>query len=257
MPNSKSENLIASAREITSNLPLLLGVLVIFSFLNIYMYYNLFKINIYQYIDVSELFFSESLFTLVLSSIVIIPVFFLLVSLFFSFFKYHPMYLLIVGILIFGCMYFLTNPQSDLNELTYDFLLSLALICYYYWARYSNNFGLLKFLNRLKIKNRLVYIFVLRNHQIIIYSSLLIIFFLSISNKSIARMENILKQGGKFKVDLLLNTFQKEIHTNKTFVFLGQTKNYYFFRNLKSDTNIIIPTSTIIEARLVRLRMSL
>lgn len=62
-------------------------------------------------------------------------------------------------------------------------------------------------------------------------------------------IHKVLSSGkGKFFVHLLLSG-NREIITNKSFVFLGETRNHYFFQNVKTHTNVIVPSSEVKEVR--------
>jgi hypothetical protein len=260
--NSKSEN-IKSYLELLSLASL---SLILVSFVDSYFYYSEFDIEVYKYIDASEVILS---FTNPLIDLLYLGVVFAALLGFYILALSQVKKLNAKGkrngvmrlFLVIPVMLLLNElskrfPPWEVDERYFDILqLNIIIIGVLLYSlpsaieKYnpSVKYFLLSNFDKIFIKTFLKYF----RFVVIVF-----IVFSHLHYRNYWKVTNLNQSGEKYKVDLYL-TDGREIHTHNDFVFVGSTKNYFFFRNLKSEINTVIPSSSVKEQRLKKVRRSL
>ncbi|HEU5292484.1 MAG TPA: hypothetical protein VFU05_17675 [Cyclobacteriaceae bacterium] len=252
--------------------------IVILSFLNLHFFYSGFGIQIYNYLDVSEIIFSLTAFFASLFSLLYFVVFLYLFirqkskneseqdtveteNKALLYFRNHKLrylrflhklfdgltpYILLTTILVALFSLYLAGsfPQSELlkSSMEYEFHSFLFIILLSgYITLLSIWIG-----KRTSVDKKDGYLFI---------SALLIntLLFLMIRNSKSSEL--IMAGHPKYSVEMTTN--HKRYSTNDSLVFIGNTKNYYFLYNRKSKESFIIPSNSILETKMHRLRFGL
>lgn len=224
-------------------LPLLGLTMAVIGLIDSILYYGRFDVNIISYLDVSEIIFlasdriiidSLAVISFLAGFVQVIP---LIVSRVQKIDKnirvYSALIVVVVVITLINSLDFFI-PFRNFSETSYD----LIKIAFY-------------LLSILLIVSTLIGVV---SRDFILMISFLILSFQFFNGKASIRKTNIEEQGGKYSVSLTLMNGE-EVQTNKTFVYIGRTKNYYFFRWLKPlNKTVVIPVSNIRQERITQLR---
>jgi hypothetical protein len=234
-------------------IPLITAAVIVVGYINIHSFYTNFQIDIYSYLETSEIVFS-------FASIAYDLVFYLLGL---------SMYLLLTSIIPnFFSPHGIESRQFDKkrgNKTFWTIVVLLIVISGIAFGetRLANQRGLLYVPDRANIVfDSIVIIPVLfvdyylkafysildslRPYILIVLSFFLFVFYVSMLNRA---YYDVLSEGiTKYQVELSLND-STNINSSKTLIFLGQTRKYFFFRDLQSSTNIIIPNHRVDEIR--------
>jgi hypothetical protein len=221
-------------------LPLLGLGLIAIGLIDSVLYYSKFDINIVSYLDASEIIFFPADRIIVIGSVFttlvvgLIPIIRKIDDHLQSLHPTRVFYYKFFAVCLLVMLEIFIKDET-FNELQYDVLHVLI---------YSINFSIISSaLSSLKLSR----------DNIIIFGFFFAAF--SFFNGRVStKNTNIEKYGAKYSVQLTLSSGD-EISSSKSFVFIGRTKNYYFFRWLKPlNKTIIIPTSSVRQERISRLR---
>ena len=237
----------ASLRRFIETLPLITLAVVILGYYNIHSLYGRFHINIYHYLDTSEIILSFASLAYDLTILLVTVI----VYLFFSSFRAEPDVEITDKIL----------AERKLRRKLAPFLMAITLGMGTYGI--VDDASPLIFIDGTTIAFMsivLIPIFILdgaylyehpilsdiRIYILIPTAFVLFIFYIHVLNGA---YHKVLSSGrGKYFVQLTLKD-NSQITTNYSFVFVGETRNYFFFYNIKSYTSIIIPTTEVKEIR--------
>lgn len=221
----------------------LLGLgLIAIGLIDSVLYYTNFDINIVSYLDVSEVIFLpvDRIIAIVSVLIILFNGFIPILRIIDSHLQnLNPRILFLykfiaVSILTTLSILFNSFDNGTSKEIQYDVL---------YVILYSLNISIIASALSTYVSrdNIIIYCF--------IFFSLL--FF---KGRTSLKSANIEKYGAKYSVSLTLSN-GNEVISNKSFVFIGKTKNYYFFRLLKPlNKTVVIPMSDIRQERIYKLR---
>lgn len=266
-------------KGILNAIPLWTILMVVISFLNLHFYYFIgFGIQIQHYLDVSEIIFSLTSFVSLTILFSIISLALLVVkrdktattnspdssnkneqSKFVDFFRKNrftiirkaysivfPKYgLFIVASILFGTWLKIVIDESVFERVA----VSSADFDYNFIILMLSGILFLVSLNRVINKD-----FVWRNlrwSNVYGFVAISILTYLITRNSISADLIN--KGYSKYSVQLELEG-DSSLYTNDSLIFIGSTKNYYFFRNTNSEYNTIIPVNEIIEIKIKKLR---
>jgi hypothetical protein len=271
-------------KKISEYLPLITVCTVLIGFLNIYNYYKYFGIEIFNYLDASEIIFSFS--SLIFSIILVVPTLlisiiigainieaskrqdrefttlkidedqFTLMDVILLIAKWGYENYLLIPVLVFFPIYIydlITNKEAQ-SKMTEGMSLAYgaASLMFIYKV-----FKVIIFdpLNKSLLSDRVKQKFptfdtirFLRN------SFLLIGFIMFLFIRNYIRYKNLKNGYSKFEVSLLNNTDNIVVATNDSLYFIGATRGYYIFNNIRSGTNLIIDASDIRTANIKEVR---
>lgn len=245
-------NIFATYNDWHKMLPVLGAFVIVNGYINILSYYLLFDIRVYSFIETSEILLAFTVKFLQNFLLMAIPFLLAAVPVFkdryiiqgdsikprgFSFApsEQTPILLgslmfLIIASIVF---YFSFKASLDLERnpppIGASFLFPAVALLILIHVSINRNVG---FVSRFTIS--MIVAFVVTTASILL------------SNYSAYR--RLVKGEPISFVQLDLND-GKKLETSDTVLFIGSTRNYYFFRNIKSDINIIIPVSGVQRIR--------
>jgi len=243
------------------SLPIATLLIICLGYFNIHTYYHFFGIKIYNYLDVSEIIFSfvsilDEIFMTLLGVIGAIIV------------------LIVAKDVREGYISEIRSAGNWINKAilyTYAVIMLVSIVysilkSYFYEAtglekieRWIINFlslnmdsvFLILFVVLPAIIIYFLYVEVNADKSLVrisITASLLVAFFAYIYVRNYVFSFQI-KRGIPYNQVELICLNGKQVKSNKMWLFIGATKNYYFFSNVISHTNMIIPSSQVIEER--------
>jgi hypothetical protein len=87
-----------------------------------------------------------------------------------------------------------------------------------------------------------------------IYAGAILFFILVRSHSS---YNSVMDKNPKYKAALVLSDGAVKTTNDSTIFYIGSTRQYYFYHNIQTSENIVIPASTVKEARITELRLGL
>ncbi|WP_299108613.1 hypothetical protein [uncultured Tenacibaculum sp.] len=154
------------------------------------------------------------------------------------------------------------NPKSKsvlktipnwIKYIIFYFLLFVFFQMLFNYSKFINEYYYTQFIVFIIAISIIIVILILKLHEILTNQNekALKPFFITLISAMftayvfIQRFEARLILGGVPKYSLQLIRATDTIKTNDSLVYFGETKNYYFLRNLKNNENLIIPNSNI------------
>lgn len=260
--------------------------IVVLGYINVYLYYNYFGISIYPYLETSEIIFS---FSSIIPSLAII-LFLHLLMMYFDYINREHREQQIEEMIaaIKNKPLKEENKKEGWFEIILDFILKpfkkvwlIKTIAYSFAFLFC--IGFLSFIfvviglilgavSAIRLPDLswelLFYAFfivgflmietIIRNEKspnkvYLIYAGAIVLF---IFIRTHAAYNMIKDNKPKYTTQLLLNdgTWKK---SNDSILYIGTTKQFYFYHNIKTSENIVIPTATVREVRIKELRTGL
>lgn len=247
-------------------LPLLSLAIVLFGIFNLDNLYANYGIEIFNYVEVSEILLSftdlfQALIYLFGYFVIFIVLFIIVVLIpkkkYFDLNNYDAKWLL-VGVLI---LFFLVNwggiyalyiffgNRPDQSALRFDYC-SLALIIFNFLCLYGIQLLYKRVMRKSAVTVEKYDSFI---YQLIPLTFLLLVYF-EIRNNLTHKFH--LEGCHKYEMSLMMDD-SSQINSNDSIIYIGSTKNFIFFKNIKSERNIIIPSSEVKMVTTKKLREGL
>jgi hypothetical protein len=243
-------------------IPLAAAVLLALGYLELEFYYRLFDIQIVKYLDPSELIFS---FLPTMSFIITRGVSLFLPYALIVFISFRMRSSLVYGGLPIALLFLFLYPYFPLSLRSIDERITETAILIAFAMAYYSLACIIFLLRRMKTFNDKGARMTRQDAKETIqampdaltrFITIMIVVTSFIAYRADLIHRNLVQDLGA-KHDVTLTFTDGKVVTTDSLVFIGSTRNYYFFRDEQANANLVIPKSSVTNERIVKVRNSL